>query len=229
MRTCVILCYHKVGPLAEEGRRLNVEPARLRQHLRLFARRGYQFVKAQDLRSPWPRRTVCFTFDDAYASTLAFAPPILKEAGGVGCFYAVAGKVGQTSDWDGALARPLADWPALERAQSEGHEIGNHTLTHPHLRDLPASEQRAEITDAHRILTDHGIESRSFCFPYGSLGDPELLGDTGYRIGLSLQKAIAQETDDPLRLPRIVVAFGDTIPLLLYKVHVRPRLRRQAS
>jgi len=215
--------------MAEEGRRLNIEPRRLESHVRYFARRSSRFLLARDLVGPWPEKSVCFTFDDAYASTMANAPQVLERHRARGSFYAVPSKVGLSSDWDGEQARPLADWPLLREAQARGHEIGNHTFSHVHLPQLSPDEQSREIALAHQRLRDEGLEPGSFCFPYGSLDASaiEAVQGAGYGVGLALRKRIATEEEDRLSLSRVVVAFSDSVPALLYRLHVRPLLRRQ--
>lgn len=222
-----ILCYHKVGPASEEGRRLNVEPARLASHVRFFSRRG-SFMLARDLAKPWPARPVCFTFDDAYASTMANAPEILERHGARGTFYAVSSLVGLSSSWDGDQARPLAPWEILSEVAARGHEIGNHTHTHPHLERLQSDEQATEVRQADAILRERGLSPASFCYPYGGLNDAAVAAvrDAGYGVGLALGKRLADSSEDPLRLSRVVVAYSDALPMLLYRLHVRPRLRR---
>ncbi|AIE84394.1 polysaccharide deacetylase [Fimbriimonas ginsengisoli Gsoil 348] len=172
---------------------------------------------------------MCLTFDDAYLSTMLHAPEILERNGARGAFYAVSGKVGGSSDWDGTAARPLAGWDLLIDAQSRGHEIGNHTRSHPHLDDLAPEDQRREVDEAHADLVEHGIQSRSFCYPYGGLNDAavEAVGLAGYQVGLALRKKAATTDENRLALSRVVVAFSDSLPLLLYRLHVRPWLRRR--
>jgi peptidoglycan/xylan/chitin deacetylase (PgdA/CDA1 family) len=225
MRKAIILCYHKVGPVAEEGRRLNIEPERLKSHVRYFSRRSFTFLRARDLDDRWPERGVCFTFDDAYTSTMRHAPPVLEEFGVRGSFYAVSDKVGLASDWDGALARPLADWQALLDAHRKGHEIGNHTRSHQRLAELSYEDQLRQIKGAHQALEAFELEPRTFCYPYGSLCSPDVLSQAGYAVGLALGKRIATQGDDLRALPRIIAAYSDSLPMLLYKIYVRPRLR----
>jgi len=226
--TATILCYHKVGTEAEEGRRLNIEPARLESHVRFFARRHRPFVLARDLSGAWPKGLVCFTFDDAYSSTMMNAPDVLEKHGARASFYAVGGKVGETSDWDGEAARPLADWPLLRSVALRGHEIGNHSWSHPHLDRLDEKAQMKEVARADAALRAHGIDPGSFCFPYGCFnGDStRALVLTGYRVGLALRKRLATKEEDNLALSRVVVAFSDTVPMLLYKLNIRARFRR---
>jgi peptidoglycan/xylan/chitin deacetylase (PgdA/CDA1 family) len=224
-----ILCYHKVGPGTEEGRRLNIEPERLRSHVEFFSRRRRPIVRACDLADRWQPGTVCFTFDDAYLSTMRYAPKIFEELGVRASFYAVPGKVGGTSDWDGDLARPLAGWDLLSAAHASGHEIGNHSLTHLQMAGLKAVDQTNEVMDAHKAFLAKGIAPKSFCFPYGSLNESavQVLADCGYPIGLALGKAIARDTDDKRKLTRIVVAYSDTLPMLIYKISIKPLLKRR--
>lgn len=224
-----ILCYHKVGPENEQGRYLNVHPRRLGQQARFFQRRGFTFVRARDLAQPWPKRVVCLTFDDAYASTCENGLPVLSSLGVTATLFAVPGLVGDASRWDGPIARPLAGWDALREAQRMGFEIGNHSMTHPRLSQLEPEAQKAEIVAAHERLRAEGLEPGSFCYPYGSenASARQVVQESGYRVALVLGKRLATSGDPLLALPRVVVAYGDTLPLLLYKMHIRPKLRRK--
>jgi len=220
-----ILCYHKVGPVATEGRSLNIEPDRFASHVRFFKRRGYRFLKVEEWGSATDR-CVAFTFDDAYASTLEYAPGILESAGGRGTFYAVPGCT--ASIWDGDRARPLATFDVLKLAMDRGHEIGNHTLRHPHLNRHSAEEERYEIAEAFAVLARNGIHAATLCYPYGSFDEEtvHIAGELGVKTAVTLRKGLAKPTDDPMRLPRITVAFSDTAPMLFYKVFIRNRFRK---
>ncbi len=223
----VPLCYHKVGSEAAEGRRLNIHPDRLETHVKYFHRRGFEFVKGMDLKQ-WPvRPTVCFTFDDGFASTLA-AAPIFNRYAVPFSMYVVSNLVGKTSEWEGELARPLADWSALRELASQGHEIGNHTATHPHMGELDEADQLTQIEACKLALGGNGIQQGSFCFPYGSRNEASdiALKAAGVEVGLALGKRLPVQTDSKLAVPRIVVAYSDSLPLLLYRLYVRPKLKR---
>lgn len=223
----VVLCFHKVGSQKKEGRRLNIDPQRLDTHIRYFARRKFQFLRAGDFRH-WPeRKSVCFTFDDAYASTIEYGLPVFERNNVPMTLYAVTRLVGMSSSWDGELARPLADWQALKYAQARGHEIGNHTANHVHLPRLSFEDQKAEISQAHEDLLSHGIEGNSICYPYGHQDNQSQLAASqiGYEVGMALGKRPARPNDPRLAIPRIVIAFSDALPMLLYKMHLRPKLK----
>ena len=227
----IILCYHKVGSKVDEGRRLNVSPSRLRSHARYFLRAGYQFVRARDFASDWPARCVCFSFDDAYWSALSWGAPVLEEVGVRGTFYAVPSLVGGASVWDAASPRALATWSSLVDAQKRGHEIGNHSFSHVHLARLPLPEQQEQVRLADADLRENGLDPGSFCFPYGSYNADTLtaLRSCGYSVGLALGKRAALPTDDRLALPRFVIGYSDALPMLLYKVFLRPKMRGRSE
>ncbi len=205
-----------------------MSPGRLRSHASYFKRKGYRFVRAGDLAQSWSEKTVCFSFDDAYWSTVEWGLPELDRLGVPGTLYAVTSLVGKTSNWDPSCPRPLAGWDALVSAQARGHEIGNHTHSHSRMSELTAEEQLSEIRIADEMLREHGITPGSFCYPYGAYDDTtvEVLGECGYGVGLALNKRVAAATDQRLVLPRIVVGYSDALPMLLYKIYLRPRLRR---
>lgn len=81
----------------------------------------------------WPhgrRAALSLTFDDGDPSQLRHAVPILGEAGLRATFYPLP--------W---VIRP--DAAAWRAAAASGHEIGNHTLTHPCSGNFPWSRRNA--------------------------------------------------------------------------------------
>lgn len=219
-----ILCYHKVGPEAEEGRFLNVAPERLAAQIAWLKRR-YRIVRVRDL--DLDARQACLTFDDAYVSACSYGAEALDRKGVPGTFYAVAGKLGGTSDWDGERARPLADAGTLRLLSAAGHEIGNHTLSHPRLAGLSEGEQRREIAEADGRLTRLELSPKTLCYPWGAYDETTLavVRSLGYARAVSLRKGLARRGEDVLCLRRVVLAYSDGLPMLVYKLLVRGRRR----
>lgn len=51
---------------------------------------------------------------------------------------------------------------------AETHEVGAHTISHPHLATLSASDARKEIVDSKKYLEKLlDKEIKTFCYPYG--------------------------------------------------------------
>jgi len=222
----ILLCFHKVGPHSEEGRRLNIEPQSLGRLVAWLKKGGRPFVQAAELSAPWPKNGVCLTFDDCYTSTMTYGTDVLLQQGVTGSFYAVSSHVGGASDWDVPNARPLASWEQLRTAQSQGFEIGCHTATHPKLAELTLSSQKAEIQQGAARMREEGLSPRSFCLPYGSLNEKtaQAIQESGFDVGLALAKRLPKPSDSRLLLPRVVVAFSDTPASLAYKLWVKPHV-----
>lgn len=222
----ILLCFHKVGPLAEEGRRLNIEPHSLGRLVAWLKKGGRPFIQACDLNKPWPKRAACLTFDDCYTSTLTYGREVLLQQGVTASFYAVSSHVGGASDWDAPDSRPLACWDLLRIAQEEGFEIGCHTATHPKLGELALEAQKHEMQQCSERMRQEGLNPRSFCLPYGSHNQqtPQAIKESGFEVGLALAKRLPKPSDSRLLLPRVVVACSDTPASLAYKLWVKPRL-----
>ena len=62
----------------------------------------------------------------------------------------------------------------LQREYAEGHEIGNHTFTHPRFDDIPQSELRWQLNLTQRLIESTlGVKSILFRPPYGIDHQPE--------------------------------------------------------
>jgi peptidoglycan/xylan/chitin deacetylase (PgdA/CDA1 family) len=108
------------------------------------------------------KTVVTLTFDDTFADTLQ-APPLLEAHGMRGVFYVNSPRFRQ-----GAGYMTLADVLGL---QKKGHEIGGHTLDHPHLPTLSPDEQHVEICNDRANLLAQGLVVRSFAYPFGEATD----------------------------------------------------------
>jgi len=120
----------------------------------------------------WPegrRGAISLTFDDAAPSQLANAMPVLERYGLRGTFYVTYTKAHfqeSLEAWRGAFAR--------------GHEIGNHSRTHPcsgnypwigdnALEEFTLARMEAELKEAQADLTRliPGLGRCSFAYPCG--------------------------------------------------------------
>ena len=134
-----------------------------------------EFQQVQDLPAPWPdgcAGAVSLTFDDGMRSQLETAMPMLDEHGLQATFYVNPRSTPRADDW---LER-LAPWREAARA---GHEIGNHSLSHPcsrafrdvrdghGLEDLTIEDIERDVLEAERRLRTAIPEQpdRTFCYP----------------------------------------------------------------
>ncbi|WP_309383825.1 polysaccharide deacetylase family protein [Cerasicoccus frondis] len=63
--------------------------------------------------------------------------------------------------------------PELAKAVfAAGHEIGNHSMSHPHLPELSLDEVRAQLTECSRVFQEvFGVAPKVFRAPFGEHSD----------------------------------------------------------
>jgi peptidoglycan/xylan/chitin deacetylase (PgdA/CDA1 family) len=123
---------------------------------------------------PTEDKIVAFTFDDGpnplYTRQLL---DIFSQVGGKATFF----MLGEQMD-----ASEEAEQVARE-AHAVGHEIGNHTYTHPNLATVSLEEAQAEIEKMEqRIVQITGNKPSVFRPPYFGINDEiqQLVGERGY-------------------------------------------------
>ena len=110
------------------------------------------------------------TLDDGLRDQLDRAVPALEAAGLRGTFFVIAGGV---PDDPPTVAKPGAwngiAWPELAALMSRGHEIGNHSWSHPRLTKADDATLAREVGAAHaRIAERLGRAPLSFCAPFNA-------------------------------------------------------------
>ncbi len=126
-------------------------------------------MSAEPTRFRWPdgrRAALSLTFDDARPSQLDPGLPILDAHGVKATFYVSPAN----------LERRLEDWKA---AVATGHEMGNHTLTHPcsgnfrfargkALEEMTLEQMEADILGGNEAVERMlGVAPATFAYPCG--------------------------------------------------------------
>jgi peptidoglycan/xylan/chitin deacetylase (PgdA/CDA1 family) len=227
----VVLCYHAIG----ESWPAAVAPARLREHVALLLGRGYApMTFAGVVTAPRPVKAFAVTFDDAYASVVERAFPVLAELGVPATVFAVTSFAddGRPLEWPGLLesgvsataeSRAGLTWDQLGRLADSGWEVGSHTVTHPRLTELDDGELEAELRDSRAAFARAlGEPCRSIAYPYGAVDDrvARAAAAAGYEAGCSLSIL----TSGSLAWPRIGV-YGVDSPTR-FRLKVSPTVLR---
>ena len=114
---------------------------------------------------------VALTFDDGPSPHTEVIADLIAEHGGAGTFFVLGDKIS-------------GEEPLLRRLVAAGHELGNHTHSHPHCGRLEESALHDELARAQQIITDaSGIAPRLVRPPYGE--DAERVGAVGAEMGLA--------------------------------------------
>lgn len=104
---------------------------------------------------PWNNHAAALslTFDDSRAVHLDVAVPELNQRHLRATFFLIVSKTTRIDDW--------------RRVQSQGHEIGNHSVSHEHAADLNQAGNELQVEDAKKFL-DGNFHSDiiTFAYPY---------------------------------------------------------------
>jgi len=132
-------------------------------------------------------KVVAFTFDDGpHPVYTPQVPEIFRRAGGQATFFMIGTEI---------EAHP----EIAARVHREGHEIANHTYTHPDLTKLTLEEAGEELQRAERLVQEvTGQPARSFRPPYFGVNDDilSLAAERGYRT-VGAVNGDAKDWDNP--------------------------------
>ncbi|MBK1835332.1 polysaccharide deacetylase family protein [Roseibacillus ishigakijimensis] len=125
---------------------------------------------------------ISYTFDDNIRDQYTLAVPMLDEFGFKGTFFVIAGKTAKTPE-EGARHCDVENvrrfwggisWPELKEMSGNGHEIANHTWSHPALTKLSSREVDEQIGKASEVIASHiGEPPLTIAFP-GNSSNPQV-------------------------------------------------------
>jgi putative cell wall-binding protein/peptidoglycan/xylan/chitin deacetylase (PgdA/CDA1 family) len=140
---------------------------------------------------------VSITFDDSNANQMT-AANILNTNNLDATFYTTTGFIGQPG------YQTRADLDALAAA---GHEIAGHSVSHPDMATLTATEAKAQACQSRATLTSWGFRVTSFAYPFASMSPTakQAVIDCGYNSSRNLG-------DIETRFSCAGCGFGEAIP-----------------
>jgi peptidoglycan/xylan/chitin deacetylase (PgdA/CDA1 family)/GT2 family glycosyltransferase len=225
-----ILMYHSVSATGSSGlTRYRVTPEAFEEQLQYLHDAGFRTATleewrlAMEAKRPLSGRAIGITFDDGYRDFLVDAWPLLAKYGFSATVFLVAGRIGQSNEWDQHSGQviPLLEWDEIRELQMEGIEFGSHSLSHRVLTELPVQEVAREIAHSKKILEQGlGTHVRVLAYPYGASDNVihHLAGACGFTCGLTCRMAPSQFDDLHLALPRIEITGYDRLRDFITKV-----------
>lgn len=118
---------------------------------------------------------ISYTFDDGVHSQLEYAAPMLEADGFRGTFFVIPSRIPDTEaerEAQHMISWGSISWERLRGLAAKGHEIGNHTWTHPNLKALTEAQVRDEIGHADRAITEKiGIAPLTVAYPGNGFDD----------------------------------------------------------
>jgi peptidoglycan/xylan/chitin deacetylase (PgdA/CDA1 family) len=111
--------------------------------------------------TPYTRALVSVTLDDGWTNQYTNALPALTKYSVPATFYIISGSLTDQPDYmSGTQVKAL---------KTAGHEIGDHTITHPDLTTLSAALLTSEMKNSQATLqTLIGAPVPNFAYPYGA-------------------------------------------------------------
>ena len=219
MKDLVVLCYHGISE--SWPAKTAVTPSDFESHMYDLVGRGYAGSTLSDaLTTPPSGRTLVVTFDDAHASVLEHAVPVMDRLGLPGTMFVPTDypEEPRLLAWDGydvwlgtEHERELRcmGWDDLSGLAARGWEIGSHTCSHAVLPSLDDDRLIAELTES-RIECERriGAPCRSLAYPQGWCDDrvARAARDCGYSFAVTVAQGPAASL--PYQWPRIPMRNG---------------------
>jgi peptidoglycan/xylan/chitin deacetylase (PgdA/CDA1 family) len=179
-----ILMYHHIrdfnDPTDAIGTNLSVPPKKFADQLDLLKSKGYTTITLRDLdKKSIPAKPIILTFDDGYDNFYLNAYPELKKRGMTATIFIITGDIGKSEYMNESEIKEL---------NSNGIEVGSHTISHPDLRTLSTAKAQNEIANSKETLEKLlGNKVISFCYPSGKFTEEtvSILKNSGYEFAVT--------------------------------------------
>ncbi len=210
-----ILMYHHLADLppgsGELDREWTVSPKNFAAQMEMLQARGFHSITMSALAAhlqkgkPVPSKPIVISFDDGWETDYTVAFPVLKRNHLTGTFYVYTSGIDH-----GAFLK----WSEIDEMARAGMEFGSHTVSHAHLKSLPADEAKKEIVDSKATLEKHlGRPITTFDYPFGEYNASvtELVKNAGYETAVTIAAGYKQRAEDIFTLHRTRVSFPDSL------------------
>jgi peptidoglycan/xylan/chitin deacetylase (PgdA/CDA1 family) len=165
-----------------------------------------------------PTGCIVLSFDDALASQLRNAVPVLAEFGVTAIFFVMPSYQDGQHQYLGASG--------IRALHDAGQIIGAHTCNHPSLPSLNRLAMMAELSDCkHQIESIIGVPVRYLAYPNGAVNQAVLdaTAEAGYRAAFTTRSSATLRPEQPLMLPRIRYDVGEGAGAVARRIRAAPR------
>lgn len=185
---------------------LEVTPDWLCNEICTRREQGYFFVPLDDV-STSPRQ-IAITLDDGYADNLTVGLPLFERLQVPFTVYVTTGFIDNRMPmwWYDGQFLGLTTEQLRQLDASPLCTIGAHTVSHPHLSQLPADAQRLEIEESKLQLEGIlGHPVRHFSYPHGDYNDTtvQICRSLGFSTAVTTSGRTVRTDTDLMTLDRI--------------------------
>lgn len=213
-----ILLYHHVVADAEGS---DLAPFIINEsdfiwQLDLLKNLGYSTITLQELSTISDlEKKIVITFDDCPKNLIQYALPHLEKRQMKAVFFAAFSHLGGHNAWNvkkGKTKMELMSKAEVKKLADSGHEVGAHSMTHPHLHTCTLEEVDYEIGESKRELEQLLNQSiESFAYPYGHYPTNynQIMPQYGYKWAVSMYSRAKTVLEDPYCIRRTVIESGE--------------------
>jgi peptidoglycan/xylan/chitin deacetylase (PgdA/CDA1 family) len=224
--------YHQVGAEPERCYPLHsVLPETFGVQMKILSRLGFstidldEFYNYRNGLTKLPAKPIIITFDDGLQNAIDNSVPVLNSYGFKAVYYIPTNCIGGRSYWlkpELGFDLPVINWDKIKWLDSNGFQIGCHSMSHPHLDQTSAEECREELEVSKKVLEDNlGHEVNHLAYPYGTYSDlvMDLAARAGFITACTTDAGLCKTKYDSLALPRINISYKDSIIDFITKIH----------
>lgn len=207
-----VLMLHSIAEAQNETEILYyLSPRSFRRLLEVMRSEGYTSADPRKLEyagATWGPRELVLTFDDGYEDFYTEVFPLVAQYELKPLVLLTADRIGDWNRWDqerGVRRRRLLNIDQIREMQRYGVRFGSHTLTHPSLPELNATDLRSEVSESKLRLEDLlGQEVTAFAYPYGHTNRRVRAAviEAGYKVAFTTTEGL-NRWQDPFALRRI--------------------------
>lgn len=210
-----VLVYHRFGPSIADS--MTIRTADFAAELKYLVDHGYTVIPARRLvdylrntGAPPPARSVVITVDDGHRSVLTEMAPLVEKYKVPATLFIYPSAISNASY--------AMTWEQLEKLKRTGlFDIQSHTFWHPNFK----TERKRLAPEAYdKFVRDQLVKSRTvlerrmggrvdmLAWPFG-IYDPGLMRTAeqcGYVAGFTLERRPSARPDNPMSIPRYLMA-----------------------
>ena len=207
----VVMLHSIADPKSEDEASYYLSSKRFHRLLEIMRSEHHESADARKLEysdAKWGSRELVLTFDDGYEDFYTEVFPLIAQYELKPLVFLVADRIGDSNRWDqerGLRRRRLLNIEQIREMQRFGVRFGSHTLTHPSLPALNATELRREVAESKLRLEDLlGREVTAFAYPYGHANRRirSAVIEAGYKVAFTTAGGL-NRWQDPFALRRI--------------------------
>ncbi len=194
-RRPTVIIYHSID---RSGSCISMAPAEFERQMGFIKDAGYAAITLSELLEGFNKgkemdNSVVLTFDDGFRNNYEAAFPVLDKFGFKATIFLATGYLGKKCGWDKRSDipdLPLLDWEMVKEMDRSGIDFQSHTVTHPHLTEIPDKKIREELRISRKAIEDRlGKSCAILCYPYGEYDAKviEVVKEEGFSAAVAIR------------------------------------------